>query len=97
MAELDYSGTLDASGSSDALVIDEPFYIVLSGTWTGTVALEASADGGETFVNCLLPDGSPSAFTTNGLIAVPHVFGRATIFRLTFTHASGTLAWRLFR
>lgn len=97
MAEFDVSGTLDATGSGSGQVIADPFYLVLSGTWVGSVALEASADSGSTWVNCLLPDGTANAFTTNGYIAVPNVFGRSTQWRVTFTRTSGTVAWRMFR
>lgn len=97
MAQFDFNGSLVASGSGEAKGIDSPFYLALSGTWTGSAALEASLDGGVTFLNCALPDGSPSAFTGNGVIAVPNVFGCSAKFRVTATITSGTLNWRLFR
>lgn len=91
------SGTLGASGSTPWFALSEPFNIMLSGAWVGSVALEATPDGGTTAVNCVLPDGTPSAFTANGLLTAPHVWERALQFRLTFTRTSGTLGWRISR
>lgn len=87
------AGTLAATGSSEAFQFSRPFNMTLSGTWVGTVALEASTDGGATFVNCVMPDATASAFTINGLYAVPNVFQLGVLYRATFTRTSGTLAW----
>ena len=89
------SGTLAATGSGEAILFSRPFNLTLSGTWVGSVALEASTDGGATFVNVVKPDGTASAFTINGLYAVPNVWQTGVLFRVTFTRTSGTLAWTL--
>ena len=88
------SGTLAATGSSEGFQFSKPFNLTLSGTWVGSVALEASTDGGTTYVNCVRPDGTLSAFTTNGLIPVVNVMEVGVLFRVTFTRTSGTLGWR---
>ena len=92
-----YSGSLAATGSTIGYRIAEGCNIVLSGTWVGSVAVEALPDGGTAWVNCLQADGSANAYTTNGLIVLPNVFGDGTQFRLTFTRTSGTVEWRLYR
>lgn len=97
MAVFNYSGSLAASGSTAGERISQPFNIAISGTWVGYWKLEASADNGATWLNCLLPDGTENVFSLPGLVAVPNVFGDATLFRLTFTRTSGTLEWRFFR
>lgn len=89
------SGTLASTSSSDALQFSSRFNITLSGTWVGSVALEGSTDEGATWVNCVMPDGTASAFTINGLYAVPNVWQKGVQFRLTFTRTSGTVAWTL--
>jgi hypothetical protein len=48
-------------------------------------------------VNCLLPDLTANGITTNGMIAVPHVYEDGVLFRLTFTRTSGTVEWRMSR
>ena len=89
--------TLAASGSSPSFQFSAPFNLTLSGTWAGTVAVEASVDGGATFVNCVMPDGSPSAFTINGFYPAVNVFQNGVLYRLTFPRTSGTLVWTLSR
>lgn len=89
------SGSLAATGSTEAFYIAAPFNFTLSGTWGGSVALEASTDGGTTWVNCVMPDGSASAFTINGFYAVPNVWQQGVQFRLTFTRTSGTVDWKV--
>jgi hypothetical protein len=85
--------SLAASGSSpDPFVADGPFNINIRGTWVGTWALERSLPGSGVWDNCVLPDGSPSAFTGNGAFAVENVFGQEKYqYRVTFTRTSGTL------
>lgn len=88
------SGSLAATGSSESFRFSRPFNLTLSGTWVGTVALEASTDHGVTFVNCVMPDGTASAFTINGFYPAPNVFQDGVRFRVTFTRTSGRLEWR---
>jgi len=87
------TGSLSATGSTETWGLSGPFNITISGTWVGSWALEASNNGGATWVNCVLPDGTPNAFSGNGLYVVPNVFQRGMLFRITFTRTSGTLAW----
>ena len=89
------SGSLAATGSTEAFYIAAPFNFTLSGTWVGSVALEASTDGGATWVNAVLSDGTNNAWTANGFYAVPNVWQQGVLFRLTFTRTSGTLDWRV--
>lgn len=86
------SGSLAASGSSDSFALSGPFNLTLSGTWVGSVVVDASTDRGATFVNC---PGGNSPFTQNGLYPAPNVWERGVLFRVTFTRTSGTLDWRL--
>ncbi len=89
------SGSLAATGSTAGFELSSPFNFTLSGTWVGSVALEASTDGGTTWVNCVLPDGANNAWTANGFYAVPNVWQQGVQFRLTFTRTSGTVDWRV--
>jgi hypothetical protein len=85
--------SLAATGSTaDPWVADGPFNINIGGTWTGSWALERARPGTTAWFNCVLPDGTPSAFTNNGSFAVPNIFGvEPFLYRVTFTRASGTL------
>ena len=91
------TGSLAATGSTDGFAMSGPFNFTLSGTWVGTVATEASVDGGVTWVNCIMPDGTASAFAINGFYAAPNVWQRGVLFRLTFTRTSGTVVWSISR
>lgn len=97
MAEISKSGSLAATGSSEACQVDRPFYLVLSGTWTGTVVLEASLDGGATWVAFSKPDLSATSWTTNICAPILAAYGRDVLFRVTFTRTGGTLNWRIIR
>jgi len=97
MAEFSKSGSLAATGSGEACQVDRPFYLVLSGTWTGTVVLEASADAGATWVAFAKPDLSATSWTANIFAPILAAFGRDVLFRVTFTRTSGTVNWRIFR
>lgn len=90
------SGSLAATGATDAIKISKPFNFVLSGAWVGSVALEATVDD-TTWVNCVMPDGTASAFTINGFYAVPNVWQQGVLFRLNFTRTSGTVVWGVSR
>lgn len=94
-AQFNETGTLAATGSSPGFLFSHPFNLTLSGTWVGSVAVEASPDEGATWVNCPMPDGTYSALTANGFYPAPNVWQRGIQFRVTFTRTSGTLAWRL--
>lgn len=89
------SGSIAAPGAASDRIAPRgrPFMFALAGTWAGTVALEVSGDFGATWHNCLMPDGTASAFATNGARSVPNVYGRDAIFRLNPSLASGTLQW----
>lgn len=90
------SGTLAASGATDWFQLSEPFNIMLWGTWSGSVAVERKAPDGSA-INCVMPDGTPSAFTANGVIAAPNVWERGAEYRLNATMSSGSLNWRISR
>ena len=87
------SGTLDASGQTPGHAMGGPCVVVLGGTWTGSAAIEVSADGGTTWANALLPDGTANAFTVAGAIALPNIYGPDLLVRINWTRISGALAW----
>lgn len=90
-------GSLVSTGSTPGFALSKPFNFILSGTWVGTVALEASIDQGVTYINCVMPDGSASSFSTNGFYTAPNIWQKDVLFRLTFTRTSGTLDWGISR
>jgi hypothetical protein len=89
------SGSLAASASSDSIAIYAPFTIEIAGTWTGTWSVEASTDNNATFQSCVLPDGSPSAFATNGFWDVPNIRVPGVVYRIARSDGTGTLDWRI--
>jgi hypothetical protein len=94
-AQKTVSGSLASTSNGTGATMPGPFNLWFGGTWSGTAALEASADGGTTYVNCLWPDGSVNAYTRNGLIAVPNIYEDGVLYRVAFTRTSGTLEWRM--
>lgn len=89
--------SLAASGSSpDPFLTSGPFNLTIRGTWVGTWALERSVPGSGVWDNCVMSDGSPSAFTGNGAFAVPNAFTDQFAYRVTFTHTSGTLTGEFY-
>ena len=89
------SGSLAGTGATAGFALSSPFNVTVTGTWEGSWSLERSADEGVTWANCLLPDGTPNAFVTNGAWAVPNVWERGMQYRISFTRTSGTLNWRI--
>ncbi len=89
---------LAASDVTPGHAMGGPFTIILGTGWTGSVSLTVSGDDGTTYVNALLPDGTPNAFTTAGSIAVPNVSGPSLLFRLErAAGGTGTTPWRFVR
>jgi hypothetical protein len=67
--------------------------LTLSGTWTGSAALERSFDGGTNWHNCTLPDGTANSYTAN----VSVVFEEpepGVIYALNPSVSTGTLNYR---
>jgi hypothetical protein len=77
--------------------LDGPFNIVLSGMWTGLVALECSFDGGTTAVPCMLADGQPVTFGGNGQHVASEAVEAGILYRLVRGAGTGTLNYRLSR
>ncbi len=88
-------GTLTgAGGTTDAHHLRGKAMVALGGTWTGSVAVEGSIDGGATWLNCLASDFTPSAITAPGLIALPDIPEETRmVFRLNATLSAGALEW----
>lgn len=88
-------GTLaGAGGTTPAHRLPGLCMVALGGTWTGSVAVEGSSDGGTTWLNCLAADFSASAITVPGMIALPDIpEDTRMVFRLNATLISGTLEW----
>lgn len=90
--------SLGATGSSPGWLAAGPFNLTIRGTWVGMWALERAASGTGVWDNCVMPDGSPSAFTGNGAYVVSNVVGNdAYEYRVTFTRTSGTLTGEFSR
>lgn len=92
--------SLAATGSSPGWKADGPFNINIGGTWSGSWALERAKPGTNTWYNCVLSDGSPSAWTTSGSWSVPNGYGNGSdgwVYRITLTWTSGTLTGEFVR
>jgi hypothetical protein len=91
------AGSTSASGALGpfAPVAGKPIWLSLSGTWTGTVAVKRSVDGGTTKL-ALTAGGQPwASFAANACEPVAEDSESGATYYLEVTLASGTLAYRL--
>jgi len=92
------TGSSSGSSVSPVLIATGGYdlYLTLSGTWTGTVTVQVSHDGGVTWST--LSDtygGNNSVYTQNCDEAVTNVLEDGTRFRVVATLTSGTVSYRL--
>ncbi len=62
----DVAGTTQASSGTSGVSLGGVFVMTLSGTWSGTLTVQRSSDGGTTWVDVTDNNGTAKAFTTNG-------------------------------
>jgi hypothetical protein len=103
VVELELEGAAPLTGSTSASGVLGPFtpagstpiWLSLSGTWTGTVALRRSIDGGATKLP-LTAGGQPWAtFSANACEPVAQDNESGATYYLAITLTSGTLTYRL--
>lgn len=92
------SGTISTNGVSEVFdpELNRGMYLTLAGTWVGTVQVERSVDGGQTWSSTTIAGGQPwMLYTTNcdEVIDVPTDSNGK--FRLKFTLSSGAAIYRL--
>lgn len=91
-----YTGSFTATGQSAGALIRGKFNLAIWGTFTASVALERTFDGGTTWLNCSLDAaGSPNALTVPvALICEEPEPG--VLYRLNCSsYTSGTVNWRI--
>ena len=91
------SGTLGAlAAASPGTIFPGGFSIYIGGTFSATVLLERSPDGGTTYYPCSLdPSGTISQWTTSCSVDAESL-NIATLYRLRVTsYASGTINYVL--
>ncbi len=89
------TGTFEAAGNGQPVMIKGKFNIALWGTFTATVVPERSFDGGTTFMPLTFSDGVPVGFTapTSATWSEPEA---GVIYRLhCLDHTAGTVNWRV--
>ncbi|MCW1383267.1 hypothetical protein OLX02_10575 [Novosphingobium sp. KCTC 2891] len=75
--------------------LDRPAVLTLSGTWTGTVKVTRSTDGGATRTPLTIAGDAWAQFTVNCCEPVWEESEASAALYLDVTLASGTLAYRL--
>lgn len=90
------SGTFTGTGNGTAAQFLGPFNVELSGTWTGTVVLERSFDGGTTYISAAMDTtGTAASYTANVSIVVVET-EPGVLYRVRCSvFGSGTIAYRL--
>jgi len=73
----------------------KPFVLTLSGTWSGTVRLLRSVDGGATRLPLTLAGAAWAVYSANVCEPVWEENEAAATFYLQLTPASGSIAYRL--
>lgn len=81
--------------SSYVPLAGRPLVLTLTGTWTGTVKLLRSVNGGTTKLPLTLAGAPWAEFTANVNEPVWEENEAAAVFFLQFTPLSGTIAYRL--
>lgn len=90
-------GILSAVGTSAPTAIKHGYFnFSLWGTFSGTVSLERSFDGGDTWLNASATStGNPNSFTAPCSI-VAHEPERGMLYRVNCTQiSSGSINWRI--
>ena len=95
-ASVPVAGTLTDSGSAGpfAPLLGRAIWVTLSGSWTGSVQLLRSTDGGETRLPLTLGDGTVKAIwsgTVQASVTEETVAGAS--YYLQFTRSGGTLSY----
>ena len=71
-------------------------YLTLTGTWTGTIRIQRSTDGGATWNNITIGGGNPwGVYTGNCDEVVDTPTDGASLYRVSFNVSSGNAAYRL--
>jgi hypothetical protein len=78
-----------------APLADAPIHLQLSGTWTGKVDVQRSADGGATRQGLTMGGAAWGSFTGNVNEPIWQEGERGATFYLAITLASGTLKYRV--
>lgn len=89
------SGTFTGTGSSAGAVRNGPFAVTVWGTFLATVCLEASYDGGTTWLPVVDDEGLPAKLQVPGQIVYTSTES-AVLFRVTCpAYASGAASWQI--
>ena len=94
-APLTGTTTITRTVGSFVPVVARPLVITLTGTWTGTVKLLRSIDGGVTKLPLTLAGAAWGEFSVNVNEPVWEENELAAVFYLLLTPLSGTIAYRL--
>jgi hypothetical protein len=92
------AGTANTSRTTSLFVpqLGRPIWLTLSGSWTGSVALLRSTDGGATLLPLTYSDGSPrTALIGNAQAPVAEETVAGAGYALSIILSSGTVAYRL--
>lgn len=91
------AGSASATGNSQVFtpVMGYKIYLTLSGTWAGTVNLQISRNGGDTWGEMTTDGVTLGEYTTNCDESVVEVTDPTVRFRLIYTITSGTLSYRI--
>lgn len=97
-ASVAVTGSLSTTDNSAAFTPDlgRPIWVRLSGTWSGTVQLKRSTDGGATWYPITTGSGTVKGVWTGNVNApVTEETCAGATYRLEVTLASGTLAYEV--
>lgn len=94
LAQQVVSGDFTASGQSDPINVYGGFNVAVWGTFSATVALEKSFDGGTTYVPVVTEGLGAVSFTASAAFEYAEV-ELGVYYRLNCTFTSGTVNYRL--
>ncbi|GAA0452020.1 MULTISPECIES: hypothetical protein [Sphingomonas] len=96
-AAIPLAGTASASGRVGPFVpeLDRPIHLTLSGSWSGTVRVLRSVDGGTTLDPLTLAGEPWAVFTTNANEPVAEESVSGTSYYVEFSLLSGAVTYRV--
>lgn len=91
------TGSASASGGIGPFAPEpgRPIWVTLSGTWSGTVTVQRSTDGGTTRRPLTLAGGAWGVFTANAQETVGEETVQGATWWLDFQRTAGTLAYEV--
>lgn len=89
------TGTFSSTTTSTAIQLYGTFNVTLYGTFSASVTLQRSFDGGTNWINASLDTAGTAATYTTAITVVANEPEPGVLYRLNCTYTSGTVNYRI--